>query len=122
MEQLTIGCDLGDRWTQICVLAGRGESIEEARVRTTPAGFRRYFSKRPTARVVIEVGTHSPWVADLLAELEHDVVVANPRVVRLIATSTTDSTRRPWLGWGASTRISCLPFSIGEGNPVPTWH
>ena len=84
MEQLTIGCDLGDRWTQICALAGGGEIIDEARVRTTPAGFRRYFSERPTARVVIEVGTHSPWVADLLAELGHDVVVANPRVVRLI--------------------------------------
>jgi transposase len=84
MEQLTIGCDLGDRWTQICVVAGGGESIEEARVRTTPAGFRRYFSVRPTGRAVIEVGTHSSWVADLLAELGHDVVVANPRVVRLI--------------------------------------
>ena len=67
MEQLTIGCDLGDRWTQICVLAGGGEIVKEARVRTTPAGFRRYFSERPTARAVIEVGTHSPWVADLLS-------------------------------------------------------
>ena len=75
MEQLTIGCDLGDRWAQICALASGGEITDEARVRTTPAGFRRYFSERPTARVVIEVGTHSPWVADLLAELGHDVVV-----------------------------------------------
>ena len=55
MEQLTIGCDLGDRWTQICVLAGGGEIVDEARVRTTPAGFRRYFSEGPTARAVIEV-------------------------------------------------------------------
>jgi len=37
MEQATIGCDLGDRWTQICVLAGGGEIVDEARVRTTSA-------------------------------------------------------------------------------------
>ena len=65
MGKLAVGCDLGDRRTQICILAGAGEIVAEALARTTPAGFRRYFSERPTARVVIGVGTHSPWVADL---------------------------------------------------------
>ncbi|MEX0842835.1 MAG: PKD domain-containing protein, partial [Gemmatimonadota bacterium] len=36
------------------------------------------------ARIVLEVGTHSPWISRLLTELGHEVVVANPRKLRLI--------------------------------------
>jgi transposase len=32
----------------------------------------------PRARIVMEVGTHSPWVARALAAMGHEVVVANP--------------------------------------------
>jgi transposase len=35
-------------------------------------------------RVVMEVGTHSPWVSRLLQLLGHEVLVANARRVRLI--------------------------------------
>jgi transposase len=34
--------------------------------------------------VILEVGTHSPWISRLLSELGHEVVVANPRKLRLI--------------------------------------
>ena len=33
---LTIGIDLGDRFSHFCVLDGAGEILEEGRVRTTP--------------------------------------------------------------------------------------
>jgi transposase len=36
---------------------------------------------------VLEVGTHSPWVSRLLAQLGHEVIVANARRVRLIGHS-----------------------------------
>jgi transposase len=36
---------------------------------------------------MLEVGTHSPWLSRLLADLGHEVIVANPRQVRLIAES-----------------------------------
>ncbi len=36
-------------------------------------------------RVIIEVGGHSRWVSALLKELKHEVIVANPRRVLLIA-------------------------------------
>ena len=38
---LTMGLDLGDRHTQLCVLDACGDVIEEARLRTTPAALRR---------------------------------------------------------------------------------
>jgi transposase len=33
------------------------------------------------ARLVIEVGTHSAWVQDVISEWGHEVLVANPRMM-----------------------------------------
>jgi transposase len=42
------------------------------------------FSKMPRARIALEAGTHSAWVSRLLEECGHEVLVANPRKLRLI--------------------------------------
>lgn len=81
MDSLTIGVDLGDRYSRICVLDSEGTVIEEGRVRTTPEALTRRFGGEDGARVVMEVGTHSPWVSRLVEELGHEVLVANPRRV-----------------------------------------
>lgn len=80
----TIGCDLGDKQSTLCIL-GIDDRLERPKpIQTTREGFRRFFS-RPPAHVVIEVGTHSRWVSALLKELGHRVTVANPRRVQLIS-------------------------------------
>jgi transposase len=84
---LTVGVDLGDRWSRYCVLDEQGQILEEDTVATTGRAFGKLFSDRPAARVVIEVGTHSPWVQRLLEELGHETITANPRYVRLIYSS-----------------------------------
>jgi len=87
MENLiteTIGCDLGDKRSEVCVLDAHGNIERRASVRTTAKGMREFFS-RPPVHVVIEVGAHSRWVAALLEELGHRVTVANPRKVKLIS-------------------------------------
>jgi transposase len=87
--RMTVGVDLGDRYSYLCFLDTEksGEVIEEGRLRTTPEALkRRFFSERPL-RVAIEAGTHSPWVSRLLEECGHEVLVANPRKVRLIYAS-----------------------------------
>jgi len=81
---LIVGVDLGDRWSKYCLLDGQGHVLKEDTIATTGRAFRRLFSDRPAARVVIEVGTHSPWVQRLLQELGHETITANPRHVRLI--------------------------------------
>jgi transposase len=83
---MTVGMDLGDRYTHLCLLDTKtGEAIEEGRLRTTAKAFEARFANT-TGRlsVAIEAGTHSPWVSRLLAECGHEVVVANPRKTRLI--------------------------------------
>lgn len=79
------GLDLGDKYSQLCVLdAQSGEVIEESRVRTTEEGIRRRFGRCLKMRIALEAGTHSPWVSRLLKELGHEVLVANPRKLRLV--------------------------------------
>ena len=81
---MTIGCDLGDRCSHVCVLDGAGEVVDRARIKTSYAAFKGWFSKRQRALVAIETGAHTRWVAALLAELGHRVLVANARDLRLI--------------------------------------
>ena len=83
-EGLTIGMDLGDVWSVVVELDEGGEIVGRQRVRTTREGFAVYLRSVPASRVVIEVGTHSPWVSRLIDELGHRSIVANPRYVRLI--------------------------------------
>ena len=89
----TIGIDVGDTWSQICVVDAGGTVVEEARVRTTAQAVHSRFGLAPRSRVVLEVGTHSPWLSRLLAELGHEVIVANPGRVRLIVASATKHDR-----------------------------
>lgn len=93
MTNLTIGMDLGDRYTQLCVLDAAGTELEATRVRTTPASLEQWFARRPRARVVVEAGTHSPWASRCVGALGHEVIVANPRKLRLIYANPTKADR-----------------------------
>jgi transposase len=88
----TIGCDLGDKKSEICVLSADGKVKERASLRTTRKAVSEWF-RRAAAHVVIEVGTHSRWVSALLRELGHRVTVANPRRVKLISASDSKTDR-----------------------------
>ena len=82
----TVGLDFGDKYSYLCLIDSQsGEVMEEGRLRTTPEAFKRRFSsERPLMRIAIEAGTHSPWVSRVLEECGHEVLVANPRKIRLI--------------------------------------
>lgn len=92
-RRVTVGIDVGDSSSHLCVLEADGSVCEELRVRTTPAAFRRQLSGLPPSRVVIEVGSQSPWLSRLVHELGHECIVANPVKVQLIAKSTQKTDR-----------------------------
>lgn len=80
-----VGLDIGDDYSYVCLLhKDSGGVEEETRLRTTPDALRRYFSQHHGIRIALETGTHSPWISRLLGELEHEVLVANARHLRLI--------------------------------------
>ena len=82
---LTIGLDLGDKRTVGCVLSPSGEVVETFTVATTMSAMGRTMNGFESSRVVLEVGTHSPWISRLVERSGHEVIIANPRRVRLIA-------------------------------------
>jgi transposase len=85
--QLTIGLDLGDRFSSYCVLDEDGEIILEQRLATTPEAVKQIFGRMAPCCIAMETGTHSPWVSRLLTALGHEVIVAHAQKVRLIVKS-----------------------------------
>src|SRR5882762_5088011 len=92
-HKLTIGVDLGDRWSYYCVLDEAGEVLLEQKLATTPEGMKQTFEKMPRSLMALETGTHSPWVSRLLKELGHEVLVAHAQKVELISKSTRKDDR-----------------------------
>src|SRR5262249_11348384 len=81
LERLTGGGDLGDQWSQFCVLGLQGEERSERQLQTREAEVGEFFQALPPARLVVEVGTHSAWMQEIIAGEGHEVVVANPRLM-----------------------------------------
>jgi transposase len=79
LDRLTVGVDLGDQWSNYCILGLSGETFAEGQFRTSPPSIREFFEGLCGSRVVIEVGTHSAWVQEVIAGLGHEVLVANAR-------------------------------------------
>ena len=96
---VAVGLDVGDKMTQVYIIDGNAEVLEEARIRTTPAAFQSRFSTMKPARIALEVGPHSPWIERLLVQFGHEVLVANARRLRMIADSDrkTDRADAEWL-------------------------
>ena len=72
LDRLTVGVDLGDQWSPYCILGLQGETLSEGHVQTRQAEIAEFFHALPPARVVIEVGTHSAWVQEIIAGEGHE--------------------------------------------------
>jgi len=81
LDRLTVGVDLGDQWSHYCILGLQGETLTEGQLRTTAQEVGEFFQGLNAARVVLEVGTHSAWIRDVLCSCGHEVLVANPRLM-----------------------------------------
>jgi transposase len=90
---LVIGVDLGDKESQVCVVGADKEIRHEVRVRTTSSALQAFFGSLPEALVVLEAGTHSPWVSRLLESLGQRVMVVDPRRLKLISASDSKNDR-----------------------------
>jgi transposase len=85
--QAVVGLDVGDQKTHYCVLGLDGELVAEGSVATREASLRVQFEGKPRMRIALEAGAHSPWLSRLLVEMGHEVIVANPRNLRMISES-----------------------------------
>ena len=60
-QKLTIGLDLGDRWSFYCILDEAGKILLEQKVPTASEGMKQTFARIPRSLIALETGTHSPW-------------------------------------------------------------
>jgi hypothetical protein len=70
-QKLTIGLDLGDRWSWYCLLGEAGEVLQEQKLGTTPKAMKEVFGKMPRRRIAPETGMHRLWVSRGVSELGH---------------------------------------------------
>ena len=54
---MTIGVDLGDKWSRFCVLDEQGEVCEEGRIASTARAMRKRFRTEAPSRIVIGLTT-----------------------------------------------------------------
>lgn len=76
-QGMTIGVDLGDRFSEIAIVNAKGEVVERRRERTETDAFEVMCRGLEGSRLVMEVGTHSPWASRVLAKRGFEVIVAN---------------------------------------------
>jgi transposase len=83
----TIGIDLGDKMSRYAILNEEGVVVEEGSFRNRVDSVAKHFGNRGRARVALEVGTQSAWIARELSKLGHEVIVANARELKWITAS-----------------------------------
>jgi transposase len=92
----TVGLDVGDQWCRLAIIDRLGNLVGKHRIATEAkalvAGFAQLSSpSEERLRVILEAGPHSHWISRLLEEEDHEVIVANPRRLKLIYDSDSKS-------------------------------
>ena len=123
LDRLTVGVDLGDQWSNYCILGLGGETLAEGQFRTRRQEVGEFFQGLAISRVVFEVGTHSAWVREAVAGLGHEVLVANAQQMegskrRRRKNDRIDAAKLARLG--GSIRNRCIRFNIAALKSVRT--
>lgn len=106
-----IGLDLGDKHINFAEITGDGEVVE-GRVPTSRAALRRWFGQRSPCRFALEVGSQSRWVAEELNAQGHEVLVLDPRRLKLITGTLYKNDRRD------ATRLATAARQWAELLPI----
>lgn len=106
------GMDVHLRSTTVETLDGETGEVTRRVLRTDREALRRWLSAEPAMRVVLESGASSHWVAEVIEELGHEVVVVDPRRTSAVAVAggwkKTDALDARTLAW-LSTKDALVP-------------
>ena len=76
-----VGLDLADRRASFCAVDRPSGELRRGSVKMEREALRELFGEAPASRVVMEAGTHTPWVAGELRALGHEAVVVDARIL-----------------------------------------
>jgi transposase len=89
-----IGLDVSDKKHEYCTLSADGAVQQRGQLANSRDDVRSHFCSLAPCRVVLEAGTHSPWLTEVITDCGHEVIVANPRRTRVIWQNTRKSDRQ----------------------------
>lgn len=89
-----IGIDIGDRTCELCVLSKDKQVLVRGGVPTDRATMQDLFRSLVATTVVLETGTHSPWMDRVIGECGHRVLVASAREVSRVLKNKKKNDRR----------------------------
>lgn len=90
--ETVVGFDVGDSSIAVCCL--RGQARERTTLRTERGAVELWLASRSRVRLILETGTHTPWIARAAQAAGHEVIVADARRVKLITKSRRKTDRR----------------------------
>jgi transposase len=94
-NQSSLGIDLSDKTANFCRMTADGGVVAEGKVALTAAKVAELWRKHGDVDVIVlESGTPSTWVQDLLTTLGARVIVADPRKLRAVTDSVRKSDER----------------------------
>jgi transposase len=79
-----IGIDLGDKHHIAVMIDSKGKESKALRLPNTREGLQKLLGKHPGSTVVMEAGTHSPWISRFVEQCGCKAHVGQPRKIRAI--------------------------------------
>ena len=73
----TLGIDLGDKSHEVCVIDAEASVVERFSILNNKDAFKVLSARFSKSLMIMEAGTHSPWISRQLEGLGHAVIVAN---------------------------------------------
>ena len=87
-----VGIDVSDKHLQVCEIDA-DDVVTGGRFVNTESKIRQQFEGKDPRRIIIEMGSNTRWIAELLKSLGHEVLIVDPRRIKLISGSLYKMTR-----------------------------
>jgi transposase len=107
-----IGLDVGHDSCHLCIVNNEGQLVEERQVRTDRSALERTLRGLDSARVLLETGSESAWIARLVEASGHVAVTCHARRLRVIAESTLKCDRLDAERLARLARLSALDAAL----------
>lgn len=119
-----VGVDIGEKYLQTCEIDTDGV-ISESRFPNSEKKIRENFGGPVVRRVIMEMGSHTRWIAELVQSLGHEVIIVDPRRLKLISSSLykddrNDAKTLATLGYQAPGLLKTVPLRKLEDQRILT--
>jgi transposase len=118
MDTKYCGIDLHKRFSTVCIMNQAGEILEERKLMHRGGDLKAYFAEKGHMKCVVEPMDGWGWLSDYLESCGHEVHLANPYKVKLIAESRVKTDKVDARILAQLMRLGYLPESYVAGREL----